>query len=66
MDEVNQKLSEDITTLTNISEQHRRQKQYRSEDRGLSGCLMDRIIGYAVIFGIGGLLVLIGGLMEGC
>ena len=66
MDEVNQKLSEDITTLTNISEQRRRQKQSRSEDRGLSGCLMDRIIGYAVIFGIGGLLVLIGGLMEGC
>ena len=66
MDEVNQKLSEDITTLTNISEQRRRQKQYRSEDRGLSGCLMDRIIGYAVIFGIGGILALIGSLMEGC
>lgn len=66
MDEVNQKLSEDLTTLTNISEQRRRQKQYRSEDRGLSGCLRDRIIGYAVIFGIGGILASIGGLMEGC
>ncbi|MDE0400746.1 MAG: hypothetical protein OXL96_23370 [Candidatus Poribacteria bacterium] len=66
MDEINNRLSEDISTLTNISEQRRRQKQYRSEDRGLSGCLMDRIIGYAVVFGIGGILVLIGSLMESC
>ena len=66
MDEVNNRLSEDISTLTNMSEQRRRQKQDRPEDRGPSGCLTDRIIGYAVVFGIGGILALIGSLMESC
>ena len=71
MDEVNNRLSQDITTLTNISEQRRQnrpeeRRQNRPEDRGLSGCLVDKIIGYAVVFGIFGILALIGSLMEGC
>ena len=71
MNEVNNRLREDIITLTTISDQRRQNppKEPRPNppaDRGLSGCLVDRIIGYAVIFGIGGILVLIGSLMEGC
>ena len=66
MHEVNNRLSQDITTLTNIREQRRLQNQHRSEDRGLSGCLIDRVIGYAVLFGIFGILALIGSLMESC
>lgn len=66
MDEVNNQLSQDITKLTNISEQRRLQSQHRSEDRGLSGCLIDRVITYAVVFGIIGIIALIGSLMEGC
>ena len=66
MHEVNNRLSQDITTLTNIHEQRRLQNQNRSEDSGLSGCLMDKIITYAVVFGIFGIIALIGSLMEGC
>jgi len=69
MDEVNNRLSEDISKLTNIREQRRRQKQSRPEDREPSGCLMglrDIIIKYAIIFGIFGIIALIGSLMESC
>jgi hypothetical protein len=66
MAEENNRLNQDITTLTNIREQRRLQNQHRSEDRGLSGCLIDRAIGYVVFFGICGIIALIGSLMEGC
>lgn len=66
MHEVNNRLSQDIATLTNIREQRRLQNQNRSEDRGLSGCLIDRAIGYVVFFGICGIIALIGSLMESC
>ena len=62
--EVSTKLLEDRVALYGIEEQ--RKHRPLPKDDGLSGCLMNRIITYLVVFGIGGILALIGSLMEGC
>ncbi len=64
MSEVNIKLSEDQIALNGIVVQ--RINHSPSVGGDLAGCLLNKIITYAVVFGIGGILVLIGSLMEGC
>ena len=67
MDEVNQRLSEDIVTLHTIDRQRRlaTQHQPRQPKSSNDGC-SDKLMGYAIMGVIFLILALIGALSEGC
>ena len=62
--EASTKLLEDRVALYGIKKQ--RKHRTFSEDRGLLGCLTEKLIGYIGCFGILAIVRLIGSLMEGC